>query len=172
MDKKKIVKKKLIIEGLLALIIAISPILFYSYKYIPLKSPDEWSVLGLLFTSNGYQDVGVAFYFYLSKFIPLLLLVFWFITCKHWWYHVILIPIAMYSFQLYSVLSEDMDKIDESELFYLLGVCIVVIPIVYLIRVKLYDKHVHGIDLDAMDAELKELKEQERLRAEKAKKKA
>ncbi|WP_246160897.1 hypothetical protein [Maribacter flavus] len=35
----------------------------------------------------------------------------------------------------------------------------VIIPFVYFIRVKLYDKYVHGIDLEAMEAELEELKE-------------
>ncbi|MDA8686530.1 hypothetical protein N9L94_05910, partial [Robiginitalea sp.] len=28
-------------------------------------------------------------------------------------------------------------------------------PFVYFIRIKIYDKYVHGIDLEAMDAELK-----------------
>ncbi|MEP2237613.1 MAG: hypothetical protein ABJI22_04570, partial [Maribacter sp.] len=34
----------------------------------------------------------------------------------------------------------------------------ITIPFVYFIRIKLYDKHVHGIDLEAMEAELVELK--------------
>ncbi|GAB5475581.1 MAG: hypothetical protein Mars2KO_36800 [Maribacter sp.] len=33
-----------------------------------------------------------------------------------------------------------------------------VIPFVYFIRIKLYDKYVNGIDLDAMEVELNELK--------------
>ena len=37
------------------------------------------------------------------------------------------------------------------------------------IRVKLVDKHVHGIDLEAMDAELQILKEKEELRKERQK---
>jgi hypothetical protein len=43
------------------------------------------------------------------------------------------------------------------------------VPIVYFIRVKLVDKHVHGIDLDAMDTELQILKEKEELRKERQK---
>ena len=35
----------------------------------------------------------------------------------------------------------------------------VVIPFVYFVRVKLYDKYVHGIDLEAMEAELQAFKE-------------
>ena len=34
----------------------------------------------------------------------------------------------------------------------------VIIPFVYFIRIKLYDKYVHGIDLEAIEAELKEIK--------------
>lgn len=155
MNEKIIFKRKFILEGLLALLIAISPIIFYSYKYISFDTDNSWSFLGINFTDNGYGEISMAFYFYLSKVIPLMLLILWFITCKQWWYHVILIPIAMYAFQLYSVFSDDVDKIDENELLYLLAVCMIVIPLVYFIRVKLVDKYVHGIDLEAMDAEIK-----------------
>ena len=39
-------------------------------------------------------------------------------------------------------------------------------PVVYFIRLKLVDKYVHGIDLEAMDQELKILKEKEALKKE------
>ncbi|MGJ8737079.1 hypothetical protein [Zobellia laminariae] len=165
MREKKTVKRKLIIEGLVALAIALSPIIFYSYKYIPFDNIDSWSVLGMEFTDNGYGKISMAFYFYLSKIIPLSLLITWFTTCKHWWYHVILIPISMYAFQLYSVFSEDINSIDENEILYLLAVSMVVIPIVYFIRVKLVDKYVHGIDLEAMEAELTALKKKQAARS-------
>ena len=164
MVKKKLAKKKLVIEGLVALLIAISPLLFYSYKYFPINAEGTWSYLGITFTNNGYDDITVAFYFYLSKLVPLLLFIVWFFTSKNWWYHIILIPIAMYAFQLYSVFSEDSQKIDENELLYLLMVCMVIIPIVYFIRLKLFDKYVHGIDLEAMEAEIELLKEKQDLK--------
>ncbi|WP_339712868.1 hypothetical protein [uncultured Kriegella sp.] len=163
MSNRNRIKKKLIIEGLFALLIAISPILFYSYKYLPVTSDNTWSILGITFSNNGYDDITVAFYFYLSKLIPLALLIIWFTTAKNWWYHIILIPISMYAFQLYSVFSEDASKIDENEILYLVAVCMVIIPIVYFIRVKLVDRYVHGIDLEAMEAELKILKEKQGL---------
>ncbi len=37
----------------------------------------------------------------------------------------------------------------------------VVIPFVYFIRIKLYDKYVHGIDLEAMEAELEAIKKKQ-----------
>jgi hypothetical protein len=166
-DKARI-RKKLLIEGSLALLISLSVLIFYSYKYIPNSSELEtWNFFGINFTKNGYNKIYIAIYYYLGKFVPLYLLVIWFITCKNWWYHAILIPIAMYAFQLFiGLYGSSSSKVDENELLYLLGVCMVIIPIVYFIRVKLFDKHVHGIDLDAIDAELKEYKERERLQKE------
>ncbi|SNY99844.1 hypothetical protein [Flagellimonas pacifica] len=170
MKERKPIRTKLIIEGLIALTIAITPVLFYSHKYIA-EGKQEIDILFFTLTANGFADAGTALWFYLVKIIPLTLLVIWFVTCKQWWYHAILIPISMYSFQLYSVLSSDSEAeaIDENEIFYIIAVTMVVVPIVYFIRVKLVDKHVHGIDLDAMDTELQILKEKEELRKEREK---
>nr|WP_299172993.1 hypothetical protein [uncultured Allomuricauda sp.] len=170
MKERKRIRNKLILEGLLALFIAITPIIFYSHKYIP-DGQEEVKLFFFTLTSNGFLDAGTAIYYYLIKLVPLVLLVFWFVTCKHWWYHAILIPIAMYSFQLYSALnsSESSDLIDENEILYVIAVTMVIVPIVYFIRIKLVDKHVHGIDLDAMDTELRILKEKEELRKEREK---
>lgn len=128
---------------------------------------EEWSFLGFTFTKNSYPTIQIAIYYYVGKVVPLYLLIIWFLTCKEWWYHAILAPISMYAFQLFSLFYSDTAKMDENELYYLLLVCMVIIPIVYFIRVKLFDKHVHGIDLEAMDAELKMLQERDRLRQEK-----
>ncbi len=168
MRGEKKVRKRLIIEGIITLVIALSPVMFYSYKYMPndTESLDFW-----LFevTSNGFADARTAVWFYLLKIIPLVLLITWFVTNKQWWYHAILIPISMYSFQLYSVITNNSKQVDENEIFYVIAVTMVVVPVVYFIRVKLIDKHVHGIDLDAMDTELQILKEKEELRKEREK---
>ncbi|WP_437395526.1 hypothetical protein [Flagellimonas lutimaris] len=169
MSKKSTIKKRFIIEGAIAFLIAITPILFYCYKYLP---PDatSWTFLGITFTENNFGDVSLAFYYYFGKLVPLLLLVIWFVTSKSWWYHAILIPIAMYSFQLFSALNySNRERIDENEILYIVAVTMVIVPVVYFIRVKLVDKHVHGIDLDAMDTELQILKEKEELRKEREK---
>lgn len=80
-------------------------------------------------------------------------------TAKNWWYHIILIPIAMYSFQVFEVLFDSDNNIDTENIWWLIPVCMTVIPFVYIIRLKLFDKYVHGIDLEAMEAELNALKE-------------
>lgn len=153
------IRKKLIIEGLMALVISITPVVFYFYEYLP-KDPDEtWNILGIVITNFGFPDVSTLVWYVLSKTVPLYLLTFWFFTCKHWWYHVIIVPIAMYAFQLITLFtSSETAKLDKEELMWLLPVCMVVIPFVYFVRVKLFDKHVHGIDLEALEIELKALK--------------
>ena len=90
-------------------------------------------------------------------------------TCKHWWYHILLIPIVMYAFQIFEDVFDNDYIVDTENLLWLLPICVVLIPFVYFIRLKLYDKHVHGIDLEAMDEELKILKEKEALRKEREK---
>uniref|UniRef100_UPI002605597D hypothetical protein n=1 Tax=uncultured Eudoraea sp. TaxID=1035614 RepID=UPI002605597D len=99
---------------------------------------------------------------------PFYLLLIWFFTNKHWWYHILLVPICMYAFQMLEVFYyHDDTVVDTENTLWILPVCMVVIPFVYFIRVKLYDKYVHGIDLDAMDAELQYYKDKERRENEK-----
>lgn len=154
---KKRKSRSLLIGSMIAIIIAITPFIFYSYEYFP-HGPtlETW-----LFTyvSKYQESVSLAMWIYLGKIVPLLLLILWFFTCKHWWYHTILIPAAMYSFQLFSSIVEDTGYIDEVEIYWLLPIMMIIIPFVYFIRVKLFDKHVLGIDLEAMEKELNTLKQ-------------
>ncbi|WP_260443400.1 hypothetical protein [Gramella sp. Hel_I_59] len=91
---------------------------------------------------------------YFGKITPLFLLLIWFFTCKHWWYHVILVPIGMYTFQLVGTFYDDVylrtDYIDINQLIYLAPFFIAILSIVYLIRVKIFDR-VYGYDLSELD---------------------
>ncbi|MEM9001094.1 MAG: hypothetical protein AAGB24_12590 [Bacteroidota bacterium] len=75
----------------------------------------------------------------------------------------------MYSFSLFTAVTNSESDLDENEIMYVIAVTMVVVPIVYFIRVKLIDKHVHGIDLKSMDEELRILREKEELRKEREK---
>lgn len=145
----------------MVLFIAISPFLYKLYEYIPGATQETVSFLGITIRSHGFADVSTFIWFMMGKIVPLYLLIFWFLTVKSWWYHIILIPIAMYAFQIFEVLYNYDNDIDTENLLWLLPICIIIIPFVYLLRIKLYDKHVHGIDLEAMDAELQELKQKD-----------
>jgi hypothetical protein len=162
-------RKRIIIESVVAFLIVISPFIFKLHEYLPNDPEATVSFLWFEIDNNGFRDVETYIWFLLTKLVPFYLLLIWFLTCKHWWYHTILIPLLMYAFQLFELYFSEDEFIDTDNLLWLLPVCIVVIPFVYFIRLKLYDKHVHGIDLDAMDAELKILKEKEELRKEREK---
>ncbi|WP_420573375.1 hypothetical protein [Kordia sp.] len=103
----------------------------------------------------------------MQKIVPFFLLILWFFTSRDWWYHVILIPIAMYAFQILNVINDETINnekkyIDEVEIYYVIPIMMIIIPIVYFIRIKLFDKYVYGIDLAKMDAELAEYERKEK----------
>jgi hypothetical protein len=70
----------------------------------------------------------------------------------------------MYAFQIFEEAYSDDYYIDTENILWLLPICMVIIPFVYFIRIKLYDKYVHGIDLEAMEAELQELRAKKEIR--------
>ena len=157
-SKRKKAKKKIFLESLLVFFIATSPFLYKTYDYLPYDANGDVSLFGLTLGSNGFPDTSTYLWFLTSKIVPLYLLIFWFLTSRDWWYHIIIIPIAMYSFQLFEVFFDSDDIIDTENIWWIIPICMITIPFVYFIRIKLYDKHVHGIDLEAIDAELEELK--------------
>ena len=142
-------RKALYIGSIIVLLIALTPLMFYSYESFP--NTKIWETF--LFSINTEFPSWYAFAWYFTgKFIPLFLLLIWFFTCKHWWYWIILVPIAMYAFQLWGVINQS-NNLDELELYYILPLMMVIIPSVYVIRAKLFDK-VRGDDLKSFEEEL------------------
>lgn len=151
-------RKRLLIETFAVFFIIISPFIFKAHQYLSGDPEATITVLGYVFDRNGFADLNTYGWFLLSKIVPFYLLLIWFFTCKHWWYHIILIPAIMYAFQIFEVVYSDGNIVDTKNILWLLPVCMAVIPFVYLIRIRLYDRYVHGIDLEAMEVELNELK--------------
>ncbi|MDR6301032.1 hypothetical protein [Mesonia maritima] len=141
--------------SIIAVIIAATPYIFYTYRSFP--DTKVWETFLFTYESNWYQKISVSVWTIMTKFIPLLLMVIWFLTCKHWWYHVILIPTGMFFFQLISVINDDLEYTDEVEIWYLIPIMAIIIPLVYLIRAKLFSR-MHGNNLDDFEEELKSKK--------------
>lgn len=156
--KRKKIKNRFVIESFLIFLILMAPFIFMLHGYLSRDPEATLEILGFTIDRNGFPNIRTYIWFLSGKIIPLYLLLIWFFTSKQWWYHIILIPILMYAFQTFEVLYSDDSTIDTDNIWWLLPVCMVVVPLVYLIRIKLYDKYVHGIDLDAMEEELKVLK--------------
>lgn len=156
--KRNKAKTKIFLETLLVFFIAISPFLYKIYDYLPYDENGDALILGLTLGNNGFPDTSTYLWYLTSKIVPLYLMIFWFLTSRDWWYHIIIIPIAMYAFQMFEVFYDSDNMIDTDNIWWLIPICMITIPFVYFIRIKLYDKHVHGIDLEAIEAELEELK--------------
>ena len=165
--KKVKAKKKIILESFVVFLIAMVPIFFKLYDFLPGPGDENAlgpvSILGIEVRNNGFDSVSTNVWFYTGKIVPLLLCIIWFFTSKDWWYHIIIIPIATFAFQLFELMFSEDNVIDTKNIWWLLPVCMIIIPFVYFIRIKLYDKYVHGIDLEAIDAELQELKKKTEL---------
>ncbi len=131
-------KKSLILGSIVATILAITPYLFYLYESVP--STKVWNTFLFTYDSRGYDNANIVMWLVTGKAIPLLLLILWFFTCRHWWYHVLLVPIAMYLYQMISIFNEDLSYVDQFQLMHLLPIMAVVIPSIYLIRAKMFDK--------------------------------
>ncbi|WP_234971607.1 hypothetical protein [Mesonia phycicola] len=151
----KVKSKSLLTGSIIALLIIISPYLFYSYRSFP--DTKIWETAIFTYKSGFYDGVNVSMWTLLTKFVPLYLLTVWFLTCKHWWYHVILIPIGMYLFQLISALNDDIIFFDEVEIWYLIPVMSVIVPLVYLIRAKIFAS-MHNPSLEEIEYELQNKK--------------
>lgn len=144
--------KSLLTGSIIAIIIGFSPYIFYIYEIFP--NGPVWETSFFTYESLYYEDVLTAAWTYLGKILPLFLLLIWFFTCKHWWYHAILVPIGMYFFQLITAVYQDvyMEAIfmDINGLIYLAPFFIAILSIVYLVRIKVFDK-VYGIDLSEIE---------------------
>ncbi|RMZ52003.1 hypothetical protein EB822_00200 [Flavobacteriaceae bacterium PRS1] len=142
----------MIIGSLIATIIAITPYLFTIWEGAPNEKP--WDTFLFSYTSPYYESAQILVWTLLGKVIPLLLLIIWIFTCRHWWYHVLLVPIAMYVYHIITIINDDLEFSEETQILYLLPVMAVVIPSIYLIRARMFNK------LTDADKTLEELEEE------------
>ncbi|WP_100611558.1 hypothetical protein [Confluentibacter lentus] len=130
-------KKSLVIGSIIATIIAITPYLFSLYESVP--TTKSWDTFFGTYTSGNFENANVAFWIITGKAIPLMLIFIWFFTNRHWWYHALLVPIAMYIYQLISVFYDD-QYLDKFQLIYMIPIMAIVIPSIYLIRARLFNE--------------------------------
>tara|TARA_R110002073_G_scaffold147575_1_gene300298 strand:- start:50 stop:598 length:549 start_codon:yes stop_codon:yes gene_type:complete len=131
-------KKELILGSIIATIIAFTPYLFTLYESVP--KTQVWDTFLFTYDAEYYGTAFVLAWTLTGKLVPLLLLFIWVFTCRHWWYHALLVPIALYVYQIMTILNDDLEFTDENQILYLLPVMAIVIPSIYLIRAKMFNK--------------------------------
>jgi len=130
--------KSLVIGSIVATLIAITPYLFYLHESVP--TTKVWDTFLFSYDSGFYQDANMAMWILTGKLIPIFLLFIWFFTCRHWWYHVLLVPIAMYSYQIFGSLNDDLSYVDQFQLMYLVPIMAIIIPSIYLVRARIFNR--------------------------------
>lgn len=123
----------------MATFIAISPYLITLWEGVP-SEIKTWDTFLFSYTTTYYEDIQTLVWTLLTQVIPLTLLLIWVFTCRHWWYHVILVPIAMYTYEIITILNDDIRFSGDNLILYLLPIMAIVIPSIYLIRAKMLDK--------------------------------
>ncbi len=142
----------LIYGTVIAVILAIVPYLFYSYEAIP-ESLWDLKYFGNINESFG-GDPYITSWLIMIKFPPAILFFVWFLTCKHWWYHVIIIPFSMYFFQLVTAFIPSLGLIDHNEIYFIIPVVIASLSASYIARIKVFDR-IHGIDISEIEEDIK-----------------
>ncbi|WP_240491714.1 hypothetical protein [Flavivirga aquatica] len=112
--------------------------MFYLHESVP--DTKTWNTFFFIYNSGFFESANVAMWVLTGKMIPLYLFFLWFFTCKHWWYHALLVPIAMYIYQTYVILNKDIESIDSNQLVYLIPIMAITIPSIYLIRAQIFNK--------------------------------
>lgn len=130
-------KESLIKGSIIATLIAITPYLFSLHNSVP--SSQVWDAYFFIYDSKNWGDANLVAWIFIGKFIPLFLLLIWFFTCRHWWFHAILVPIAMYIFQVFDLFFQD-QELDKFQLVYMIPIMTIVIPSIYLIRARIFNK--------------------------------
>jgi len=153
--QKKYVNRQLgslLAGSFIAAFLAASPYFFYLYEGFPAVRSWKTSFLDIdiNYTTEFYSDVNVLAWILFSKLIPLSFLFIWFFTCKHWWYHAIIIPICMYTFQIYGTLDDDNAFTDFGEIYVLAPLILFALVFLYGIRMKIFDK-IHNIDYSELN---------------------
>lgn len=142
-----------IVGTILATIIVSTPLLYSLHESVPVEQK-VWDTFLFTYESGFWEDAQYAMWVYTGKIIPLILLLIWFFTCRHWWYHTLLVPIVMYAFQSVSSWNSEAGNIDEGQIVVLLPILALVVPSIYLIRAKMFNK------INDADKTLEELEEE------------
>jgi hypothetical protein len=143
--------------SIIMLLVIFIPYLLYIHQKIPESIENYETIFGVI-KGGHFIQVQTYVYFLLSKFVPLSLLIIWFLTNKHWWVHAILIPTSVYLFQLISVINDSEKYADEVDFIYTVPITAAIIVILYFLRSKLAI-YILALDLKKeMDQNMKNLK--------------
>ena len=135
-------------DSIIAIVIAITPIVFYSYESFP--DVKVWKTSFFTYTSLYYESVSTFVWVFLQKFIFLYLMIIWFFTSSNWWNKAILAPIGMLIYQIIILINDEVQFIETVKLdkFIILPIVIAILVFLVQMRNKLLF-YINALDLKA-----------------------
>lgn len=146
MALRKKTSKSLRTDSIIIVAIFLATYLLFVFEFFPEQK--EISILGYTYQSGYFESIKVTAFMVFSKLVPILLIGIWFVTNKSWWYHVLLIPLSVYVFQLISVINDDLAVLDVLEFYQSLLITIPIAMLLYVTRRKL-QFYITAFDLKA-----------------------
>ncbi|WP_055444753.1 hypothetical protein [Lacinutrix himadriensis] len=142
-------------DVVIAFVILVLPFLFYLYKLAP--DTTVWEIGWFVIDSGDLESTKFYLWLICTKLLLVFSLTIWFVTCKHWWRYVILVPLIIELFKFSSIYINTGLVIDEIEYLDSLPFTIpIVILIIFISRkINYYSKY---LDLNnEMNAEIESL---------------
>lgn len=148
-------KSRLIFGGVVAIILATTPFLFYLYKYAP-ENSEIWDTAIFTIDSGGFGSVQAFVHAIVTKSTFVIITSIWFLTSRDWWKWAILIPLIMFLFQFFGVINYQNSYVDKFDFWYALPVITPIIIVLIWISHEL-NRVVGDLDLkDEIEDELKQ----------------
>ena len=134
-DKKISFKKGVAIS----LLLIATPFLFYIYTIAPADSK-EWDTIFGSIEAGNFKSVQTFLHALFTKITFVLLTLIWFLTSNNWWKYAILVPLTMFLFQLFGVISSKLQFIDEFDFWYSLPFIIPILAFLIYISIRISKK--------------------------------
>jgi len=148
-------------DYLISIMIVTVTLLYFYITYIVPKDLKAINVFGFEIGSFGFTNIWDLVYFSKMKFLILAFAIIWYLTCKHWWKHSILIIICIELFKIFSIFNVNSSTMDEIEYYSSLPITI---PIIFLLiflsrKFNSYNKYYNLILLidNEINSEISEL---------------
>lgn len=138
--KKELIRRAKIDYFLIAIVI-ISPFAFYLHLLSPSDSK-IWQNKLFTIDAGYFEYVQYYLWIYSYKFLTIILISTWFISCKYWWKMILLVPFSFEIFKLASFINDRYEFISDFNIYHSLPLIAIGILILYVLNYKLkYSDH-------------------------------
>jgi hypothetical protein len=141
-------KNRKIFEVTSIILLASIPFLYILTRLIP-NGPQSYSLGWFYVHDHGFEDLSSFVWYITLKIFLLIPLLIWFISSRTWWRYAILVPIILYTYQLWETLKNESKTIDQFELFKAAPAILFILGLILFLsnRIK-YQYKIYDVYLD------------------------